>query len=140
MTMFTFTFDLTGKAVKLNFGTQMYTYSASHVSLLGPTMALTEKQVMVTMGTVTQYVTPGSAHNSALIKMMNPPARYPELNLTDRAFGSAPQHPAEVGVYNGHDGASSKYMLSADEQFLLELMADNGGQYYSRENAPGGSY
>jgi hypothetical protein len=119
----------------------MYTYSASHVSLMGPSMIFREKQVMVTMGMPKMYVTPGSAYDSTVIQMLNPPARYPTIDLNDGAFGPrtmVKQHPAEVGTYNGHNGADPTYQLTPDEYFLLSLMADNGGQYYSRENAPGG--
>jgi hypothetical protein len=140
MTMFSFTFDLTGKPVQLNFGEQMYTYSASHVSMMGPSMALREKQVMVTTGQLKTYVEPGAAHNSVVIQMLNPPARYPVVDLTDRAFAGKPVHPAEVGTYNGHNGADAQFQLSADEIYLLELMADNGGQFFSRENAGSTTY
>jgi len=144
MTTFSFTFDLTSKPISVNTGMMMYTYSASHVSLLGPSMIFREKQVMVTVGTPKNYVTPGSAYESVLIQMLNPPARYPTLDLTDGAFGlrtgasGKPQHPAEVGTYNGHNGADPQFQLTPDEYFLLSMMADNGGQYYARENAPGG--
>jgi hypothetical protein len=139
MTMFQFTFDLTSKPVALNFGMEMYTYSASHVSLMGPSMALREKQVMVTMGTLKTYVEPGKAHESVVVQMLNPPARYPTVNLSDRMNPAMGQHPAEVGSYNGHAGTDPKYQLTADEYYLIGLMADNGGQFYSRENAPGGT-
>jgi hypothetical protein len=43
-----------------------------------------------------------------------------------RAF-ETPPHPADVG------GTA----LTPDEYRLLIEMADNGGQFYSRENAPG---
>jgi hypothetical protein len=137
MTTFSFTFNLTSTPVSVNTGEMMYTFSASHVSLLGPDMIFREKQVMVTMGTPKEYVSPGSAYDSTVIQMLNPPARYPVIDMNDGAFGvrtTKPQHPAEVGVYNGIDGADPKFQLTADEYFLMSLMADNGGQYYSREN------
>jgi hypothetical protein len=139
MATFTFTFNLKGDPVTLSFGEMMYTYSASHVSLLGPEMALRETAVMVTMGELKSYIVSGSAAQSTMIKMLNPPARYPTVNLADRAFGTQAQHPAETaGSYNGHDRMDPKYQLTADEYYLLQLMADNGAQYYSRENNPGG--
>jgi hypothetical protein len=137
MTSFSFTFDLTAKPVKLDFGEQMYTYSASYVSMLGPSEALREKQVMVTSGTIKMYIEPGAAHLSEVVKRLNPPARFPALDVNDRAFGAA-IHPADVGSYNGHNGVDAKYQLTPDEIYLLILSADNGGQYYSREN--GGKY
>ena len=72
--------------------------------------------------------------------MLNPPARFPTVDMNTRAFAGKPVHPAEVGVYNGHDGADPKYQLTADEYYLLILNADDGGQFYFRENAPGGKY
>ena len=139
MTMFSFTFDLTSKATTINAGDQVYTYNASYVAMLGPTMAFREKNIMVT-GDLKEYISPGAAHDSVAIEMLNPPARFPTLNTNDRAFPDKPVHPAEVGVYNGHDGADPKYQLTADEYYLLILNADDGGQFYFRENAPGGMY
>jgi hypothetical protein len=93
---------------------------------------------MVTMGDPKEYVSPGSAYASTVIQMLNPPARYPAIDLTDRAFGTKPQHPAGENInVNGHSGDDPAYQLTADEYYLLSLMADNGGQFYSRENAPG---
>jgi hypothetical protein len=123
MTTFSFTFNLSSTPVTVNAGEQMYTYSASHVSLMGPSMLFREKQIMVT-GNAKEYVTPGSAYDSVLIQMINPPARYPTINHNDRAFGAALPHPLDVG---GQE-------LTDDEYYLLSLMADNGGQYFSREN------
>ena len=136
MTTFSFTFDLTSKLVSVNTGEMMYTYTASHVALLGPSMLFREKQIMVT-GDAKEYVSPGSARDSVVIQMLNPPARYPAIDVNDRAFGNdKPRHPAGV-MYNGKNG--DDYMLTNDEYFLLGLMADNGGQFFSRENAPGGN-
>src|SRR5262249_19542350 len=117
------------------------TFSASHLSLLGPDMLFREKQIMITAGMPKEYVSPGSAYDSTVIQMLNPPARIPAIDMTDGAFGSrttTPQHPADVASYNGHSGTDPKYQLTADEYYLIGLMADNGGQFYSRENAPGG--
>jgi hypothetical protein len=135
MTMFTHTFDLTAKPETINAGDMMYTYSASYISMLGPQMAFREKQVMVT-GDLAVYIEPGNASASDAIKRLNPPARFPKVDLTDRAYPGMPIHPAEITNYNGHNGADPKYALTPDEYYLLELSADNGGQYYSRENKP----
>jgi hypothetical protein len=140
---FTFTFDLTNKPVNLQVGTRMYGYTASHLSLLGPSMMFEEKQVVFVNGVMPGvYIEPGSAATSDVIKRLNPPQRYPAVDLAVRAFGGTGQtHPADVTTaINGHAGTDSKYVLSADEQYIMELMADMGGQFYSRENAPGGSY
>jgi hypothetical protein len=135
MTMFRHVFDLRGQEETIGSGDMMYTYTASYISLLGPQMAFRERQVMVT-GEPVEYVTPGNASSSILIKMLNPPARYPQVDLTDRAFPNMPIHPAEVGVYNGIDGAAPQHQLTPDEYYLLMLTIDNGGQYYYRENKP----
>jgi hypothetical protein len=138
MTTFSFTFNLTSTPVTVNTGEQMYTWTASHVSLLGPDMLFREKQIMVTMGMPKAYVVPGAAHNSIVIQMLNPPKRYPTLDLTDRAFGATKlPHPADVGTYNGVDGTAAQYQLTPDEYYLLELMCDSGGQFFTRENRPG---
>ena len=72
--------------------------------------------------------------------MLNPPQLFPTPDPNVRALPSMPVHPAEVGTYNGFNGADPKYQLSSDEYYLLILNADDGGQFYFRENAPGGPY
>jgi hypothetical protein len=121
------TFDLTGRMVDVMIENSTYTYSASHISLLGPEMLLREKVILAQTGTLKGYVEPGAAHSSEVIQMLNPPARYPSLDPNDRAFSGKPIHPVDVG---GQE-------LTPDEYYLMILMADNGGQYYSRENAMG---
>ena len=69
-----------------------------------------------------------------MIKRINPPARTPAIDLTDRAFPGQPIHPAEIANINGHNGADPKYVLTPDEYYLLILNADSGGQFYFREN------
>jgi hypothetical protein len=134
MTTFQHTFDLTDKPVQLKFGMdQMYTYETSYVTMLGPSMALREKQVMVTMGQVKEYVTPGSAYESVVIQRLNPPSQYP-FDDKDRAFPGKPIHPADVGMYGSFNGADPKYQLKPEEYFLLGMMCDNGGQHDSRES------
>jgi hydrazine synthase alpha subunit-like protein len=138
MTTFSFTFDLSARPVTINAGMEVYTYSASYISMIGPTMAFREKAITVT-GNLKQYIAPGSAHESIAIQMLNPPVRFPTVDLNTRAF-AGPVHPSEVTNYNGHNGADPKYQLTADEYYLLSLNADDGAQFYFRENAPGGTY
>lgn len=135
-TTFTFTFDLRANPITLDFGEMTYTFTTSYVSLVGLGKALEEANIMVTMGEPKKYVNEGSSRTSEVIKMLNPPRRFPAVDMNQRAF-STPVHPMEVGNYNGHDGGDPKYALTADEYYMLILMADNGGQFYSRENAPG---
>jgi Hydrazine synthase alpha subunit middle domain len=139
MTTFSFTFNLSATPVTIMAGMRVYTYSASYISLLGPQMAFEEKQVMVT-GDPKAYIEPGAAHASVAIQMLNPPQRFPTVDLGTRAFPNMPVHPSEVTDYNGHSGADPAYQLTPDEYYLLILSADSGGQYYTRENAPGGVY
>jgi hypothetical protein len=127
MSMFQWTFDLTGRTVQVKIEDSTYAYSASHISLMGPEMLTREKVILNQMGDMKAYVTPGAAHNSDVIQRMNPPARYPAVNTSDRAFAGKPIHPADVG---GQE-------LTPDEYYLMILMADNGGQFYTRENSKG---
>lgn len=129
---FTWTFDLRGDIVEYGVGDEMFGgYSASHLSLMGPDMMELEDAGLVITGDLKIYVEPGEARDSELIKKLNPVQQFPTQNMNVRAFDTAefPPHAAAVGQE-----------LTADEYYLLVLMADNGGQYYSRENAPGAEY
>ncbi len=129
MSTFEWTFDLSGREVTIDVEESTYTYSASHITLLGPEMMLREKVILAQTGELKGYVEPGAAHLSTVIQRLNPPKRYPALDLNDRAFAGKPTHPADVG--------RPDLELTADEYYLMILMADNGGQYYSRENSVG---
>ncbi len=128
-TSFTWAFNLTGDQINYGIGDEMFGgYSASHLSLMGPDMMELEESGLVITGEIKIYVEPGNAMESELIKKLNPPQQFPTQNLGVRAFDTA-AHAEAVGQE-----------LTADEYYLLVLMADNGGQFYSRENAPGGEY
>jgi hypothetical protein len=133
MTTFTMTFDLTDKPITINAGMRTYTYPASYITIMGPQMAFEEKNIIVTQGVVKSYVVPGSARDSIEVQMLNPPARFPTVNLNDRAFPS-PVHPSEVGMFNGVNGADPSFQLTPDEYYQMILNADDGGQFYYREN------
>lgn len=126
-----FTFDLRGHTVSYGVGEAMVSgYSASHLSLMGPMMMeLSEEGVTVSSnrpdGRVPVYVRPGDARSSALFEILNPPQLYPY----DPSVRFVPGAPVHQGIE-----------LTEDEYYLLILMADSGGQFYSRENAPGASY
>jgi hypothetical protein len=140
MTMFSFSFNLTDTPVTINAGDRVYTYPASYITMVGPSMAFEEKNIMVTGdkgNVIPRYLTPGAAHDSTAIQMINPPRRFPVLGPSDRAFPQKPVHPSEVGVFEGFDGTSDKYKLTPDEYYLLILNADDGAQFYFRENKPG---
>ncbi len=122
----TFTFDLRGQTVSYGVGTAMLSgYSASHLSLLGPMMMKLAEQGITVTGDMPVYVNPADAKGSLLFSKLNPPQLYP-VNTAVRFQQGAPVHPADVG---GQE-------LTPDEYYLLILMADQGGQFYSRENAP----
>jgi hypothetical protein len=126
----TIVFDLRGGPVSYSVGEETLTgYSRSHLSLLGPDMieiGELDAEVAIT-GDMPIYVRPGEARESLLIQKLNPPQLYPELDTGVRFDPSQPNHPAEVGGVE----------LTPDEYYVLILMADMGGQFYSRENAPG---
>jgi Hydrazine synthase alpha subunit middle domain len=122
---FTWTFDLGGGDATYGVGDFMFSgYSKSHLSLMGPSMRDLEDTDLVLTGDTREWIEPGSARNSELIKLLNPPQIFP-VDLNRRAFAGA-AHARDVGAE-----------LTADEYYLLVLMADSGGQFYSRENAPG---
>jgi hypothetical protein len=129
--MYEFTFNLSGDPINYTFGETMVSgYSTSHLSLLGPSMLLEDEELDITIsGDFPQYVIPGNARESILIQVLNPPQQFPTPNLGKRAFG---------GV-QGHADAKGR-PLSAEQYRLLVEMADNGGQFFSRENSPGLSY
>jgi len=129
----TFVFNLKGDMLpdSYNFGSEMMmsAYSYSHLSLLGPmTGRLTELGITVT-GDMPNYVNPGDASHSLLFQKLNPPQLYP-YDKNVRFEPGQGIHPADVG---GQE-------LTEDEYYLLILMSDMGGQYFSRENAPGATY
>jgi hypothetical protein len=130
----TINFDLRGGPVTYGFGDAILTgYSRSHLSLLGPDMLeLDDLGANVTVevvggGEIITYVEPASARDSRLIQKLNPPQLYPAVNTDVRFDPAAPVHPVDVGGVE----------LTPDEYYVLILMADMGGQFYSRENAPG---
>jgi hypothetical protein len=130
----TFTFDLSGDVANIEVGEAMVSsYSISHLSLVGPSMLMEEDRNLVITGDVPMYVTPHDARNSTLIQRINPRRQFPTVKSSDRAFGGTTTHPADVP---GGEG----FALTAEEERLLVEMVDNGGQFYSRENAPGIDY
>ena len=127
----TFTFDLSGGTPALDFGDLMVSaYSNSHLSLLGPAMLIEDPEIDVEItGDMPVYVIPENSRESILIQVLNPPRQFPEPDLGDRAFGGIAGHADDKG-----------FPLTAEEYRLIVEMVDNGGQFYSRENAPGINY
>lgn len=125
-TMQTFVFDLRGQKVNVVVGEKMTgDFTASYLSLMGLGEVLGEDVVSIT-GMPPDYVVAGSAHTSKLMTLLNPPQRYPSVDKSVRAFGDAMPHPVDVGGTE----------LTPDEDYLLMLSIDMGGQFYSRENLP----
>lgn len=125
----TFVFNLSGDPVDYGVGEAMISgYSASHLSLLGPMMMDLEDAGLVVSEEMPIYVEPEDARGSILIQKLNPPQQFPTVDETNRAFDGTP-HPADVG--------RADLALTPAEYRLLVEMVDNGGQFYSRENAPG---
>jgi hypothetical protein len=123
----TVTFDLRGDEVSYGTGDEMVSgYSASHLSIIGPDMMDIEDLGLTITGELKTYVDPENASGSDLIKLLNPPVQYPSVDMNVRAFDV---------TGDMHEG-----LLTAGEYRLLIEMADNGGQFYSRENAPGQNY
>ena len=56
--------------------------------------------------------------------MLNPPQRFPAIDLNTRAFGTS-THLKDVGSTDD---------LTAEEYYRLILNIDMGGQFYFREN------
>ena len=122
----TFTFNLRGDPMPVMVGERRdYDYPASYISLLGLQMELGRNMVTVQGGgeIPPAFVVPGQARGSAVIRKLNPPQRFPTVDMTARAF-PGPSHPAELGEPE----------LTADELYLLILNIDMGAQYMFREN------
>ena len=123
MTSQTFNFDLSGTPLAITVGEDMASYfTTSYISIMGLGELLGENVVQIT-GTVPDLVEPGSARDSMFIQKLNPPQRFPAVDMNVRAFSGA-THAAMVG---GPE-------LTADEYYLLILNIDMGGQFFFREN------
>lgn len=124
-------FDLRGQVVSYGTGEEMVSgYSASHLSLIGPNMEDIDDLNLTIEGDMTIWVEAEKASASPLFDKLNPPVQYPSVNMSERRSATAAIHPQELGQPG----------LTAGEYRLLIEMADNGGQFYSRENAPGENY
>jgi len=137
----TFVFDLRGQKVNVTVGERMTgDYTASYLSLLGLGEILGEDVVSIT-GTPPNYVNPAAAETSALMMWLNPPQRYPSVDPSVRAFGTAPFSRMVGGTSMDFPGTPHPVdqggtELTPDEYYLLMLNIDMGGQFYFRENLP----
>jgi hypothetical protein len=123
----TFTFNLKGDQLNVVIGERMTgAYSQSYISVMGLGEIIGDHDVTVTGAGYAQYgyVTAGSAKDSSLIKMLNPPQQFPAVDATVRAFGAS-THLLDVG---------STAELTPEEYYRFILNIDMGGQFYFREN------
>ncbi len=140
MTTQTFNFDLSGTPLAITVGEDMASYfTTSYISVMGLGEMLGENVVQITgnpgiTGMVpASYVSPGSATDSEIIKMLNPPQRFPSVNMTVRKFPLKyvpPQGTSTADFAADH----ASVQLTADEYYLLILNIDMGGQFFFREN------
>lgn len=141
------TFNLQGGEVAQEFGMMAGGYSTSHVSLLLMAGLQTEEGIEVVQNDPNHpyqtYIVPERARDSVLIKYVQPEKLYPEHDPSVVAF--AGEMKANGTPYeNAHPNANTPGFdpaqhraLTAEEKYLLILMADLGGQFYSLENASG---
>jgi hypothetical protein len=129
-----FTFDLRGDKLPVNVGDMMTAdFSASYLSVYGLGELLGENVVTITgempcssNSTRAGCALAANAKESMIIEKLNPPQRFPSVNLANR-FKSGTPHPVDVG---GQE-------LTPDEYYLLILNIDAGGQFFFRENKAG---
>jgi hypothetical protein len=135
-TMQKFTFDLRGQKVDVMVGEKMTgDFTASYLSLAGLGEILGEDVVSIT-GDYKQYgyVSAGSAKDSTVVQLLNPPQRFPAVDMATRFCASTgspcakaqADYPAAVATHGG--------LLTADQYYLLILNIDMGGQFFFREN------
>jgi len=133
------TFDLTGRAVQVaDRDGQLFTYSASYLSLAGPDMEAIERNNLVIGGTMPchdssgnpslQCMNPEDAHGSDVIRILNPTVLFP--TACDATTSTTCQR--AYGAIAPHQGIN----LTPTEYYALILAADMGVNFYSRENNP----
>ena len=92
----------------------------------------------------TQRLREGLSLEQLLQSLLDSPERETRLQRGDSQPQSAPQPAADQSVIDPKE-VMRRFSVealneTADEYYRLVLMADNGGQFYSRENAPGINY
>lgn len=136
MVVSTFTFNLTGTPVTIDYGMgDVQEFPASYISMAGPDMeAIDMGNLMITgtlpcettAGTPTlQCMEPQNARASHVIRLLNPVQVFPTPNAGVRAFQTTP-----------HAQAQGFTELTPTEFYKLILAADMGVNYYARENNP----
>jgi hypothetical protein len=122
----TWTFDLTGRQVTMDFGMgKVETFSASYWTMAGPDMEAITRGGLMISGNFKVYMNPEDAHGSIVIQKVNPTQLFPTANAGVRAFTTSP-----------HSADAPYGELSPAEFYTLILAADMGVNYYARENNP----
>jgi hypothetical protein len=143
MTDQTFNFDLSGSKLNVTVGERMTgDFTTSYISLMGLGEILGDDAVMITSNGTSvmgkpfpvSYVAPAAAARSNLMKMLNPPQRFPAVDMNTRAFTAANLSAEEQAWTQTFATAHASVKLTADEYYLLILNIDMGGQFFFREN------
>ncbi|MBC7170772.1 MAG: hypothetical protein H5U40_00005, partial [Polyangiaceae bacterium] len=114
--------DLSGEPMNVEYENEVVPYPRSYVSLLYPSAMMGDSEVV--SGTPVEWVIPGAARESALIRAVN-------INAFDD-----PGAWAWTGGAAHHTNGELDAMPRADRMILVQ-MADLGGQYWSRRNVEG---
>jgi hypothetical protein len=124
-----FSFELTGDPVNITIGDLMITgFSKSYISMAGFMMEDLEEagiDIVPVRGTYTPGMMPFDYAHSETQKRLNPVQQYPTQDTSIRAL-SGPDV----------DATHSNLGLTADQHYILQLAADAGLNWFSRENKP----
>jgi len=137
----TFVFDLRGQKVDVMVGEKMTgDFTASYLSIMGLGEILGENVTMTT-GVPFGFGKPSNAAGSCMTQLLNPPQRFPEVNMSVRRWNAGDEPLCKDFLKNTDGSARTDYVgkihvanLTADEHYLLGLSLDMGGQFFSREN------
>jgi hypothetical protein len=120
-----FTFNLSGGAVPAALaGATGGGFTKSYISMCGLDMEAVGRGMLMVTGNYKVYLKPEDAHGSIAIQMLNPTQLFPAPTAT-RAFPGTTPHMQGKGTD-----------LTPTEFYALILAADNGCNFYARENAP----
>lgn len=146
----TWCLDLRGEKIDFQYGMMTGNYTRSHISMLLMAGMAGEEDVEVTQldeaHPYQAYMVPQSARDSILIKYIQPEQVYPTKDPTRLAFTGETKFNGQPYEAQHPSPSTPGYVegmhrpLTTEEKYLLIVAADLGGQYYSLENAPGGSY
>jgi hypothetical protein len=137
----TFVFDLRGQKVDVMVGEKMTgDFTASYLSIVGLGEILGENVTMTT-GVPFEFGKPANAAGSCLTQLLNPPQRFPDVNLSVRRWTGGEEPLCGDFLKNADGSKRTDYIgkvhvadLTPDEYYLLGLSLDMGGQFFSREN------